>query len=51
MKRLLFIALAILLLLWARTALYAVDYSEFVYVTRFGEPVAIHTARLSRITL
>ncbi len=42
MKRLLFIALAIVLLLWGRTALYAVDYSEFVYVTRFGEPVAIH---------
>src|SRR5438552_13080049 len=42
MKRPALIALGIVLLLWARSALYAVDYTEFVYVTRFGEPVAIH---------
>ena len=42
MKRPLLIALGIALLLWGRTALYAVDYAEFAYVTRFGKPVAIH---------
>lgn len=40
MKRFLYFALPVLLLLWARTAFYAVDYAEFAYVTRFGEPVA-----------
>ncbi|HET6573863.1 MAG TPA: protease modulator HflC [Fimbriiglobus sp.] len=41
MKRyLLLIALPIVLLLWARTAFYSVDYAEYAYVTRFGEPVA-----------
>jgi membrane protease subunit HflC len=32
--------LVALLLVWARTVFYAVDYAEFAYVTRFGEPVA-----------
>ena len=32
----------LLLVLWGRTAFYAVDQAEFVYVTRFGEPVAVH---------
>ena len=43
MKRfLLFVALPLTLLLWGRTAFYAVDQAEFAYVTRFGEPVATH---------
>lgn len=42
MKRYVPIAVVVALLLWVRTALYAVDYAEFVYVTRFGEPVVIH---------
>ena len=33
--------LAVVLLLWGRTALYTVDHAEFAYVTRFGEPVAV----------
>jgi membrane protease subunit HflC len=41
MKRfLLSVALPLVVLLWLRTALVAVDYAEFAYVTRFGEPVA-----------
>jgi membrane protease subunit HflC len=41
MKRfLLLVVLPILLLAWGRTAFYAVDYAEFAYVTRFGQPVA-----------
>ena len=39
---LLFVVLPLLLLAWGRTAFYAVDYAEFAYVTRFGEPVAVH---------
>jgi len=43
MKRFfLYVVLPVVLLLWARTAFYAVDYAEFAYVTRFGEPVATH---------
>jgi membrane protease subunit HflC len=42
MRRGLLIAAAVVLVVWLRTALYAVDYSEFVYVTRFGEPVAVY---------
>lgn len=42
MKRYALIAAAVVLVLWGRTALYAVDYAEFVYVTRFGEPVVVH---------
>lgn len=36
-----YIVLPLLLLLWARSACYVVDYGEFAYVTRFGERVAI----------
>jgi membrane protease subunit HflC len=42
MKRVLLVLAVALLILWGRTALYTVDYAEFVYVTRFGEPVAVH---------
>lgn len=42
MKRFFSIALPVVLLLWARTALYSVDYAEFAYVTRFGERIATH---------
>lgn len=42
MKRALQILAAVLLVLWLRSAVYAVDYSEFVYVTRFGEPIEVH---------
>lgn len=42
MTRFLIALAAVALLLWARTAFYAVDYAEFAYVTRFGEPVATH---------
>ncbi len=38
-KSLLFVFVA-LLLWWASTAFYTVDFAEFGYVTRFGEPVA-----------
>ena len=34
--------LILLLALWARTAFYAVDQAEYVYVTRFGKRVDIH---------
>ncbi len=37
---LLYVVLPIAALLWLRTTLYAVDFAEFAYVTRFGEPVA-----------
>ncbi len=36
------ILLPIAALIWGRTAFYAVDYTEYAYVTRFGEPVVIH---------
>ena len=42
MKRVLLAVAAVLLVLWARTALYSVDYTEFAYVTQFGERVAVH---------
>ncbi|VTU02268.1 protein : Protein HflC OS=Bradyrhizobium sp. STM 3843 GN=hflC PE=3 SV=1: Band_7 [Gemmataceae bacterium] len=42
MTRYTLIPAALLLALWGRTALYAVDQAEFVYVTRFGEPVVVH---------
>jgi membrane protease subunit HflC len=41
MSRYALIAVAVVLLLWGRTAFYAVDQAEFAYVTRFGEPVAL----------
>jgi membrane protease subunit HflC len=42
MTRYVLVLAVVLLLLWARTAFYAVDQAEYVYVTRFGEPVVIH---------
>lgn len=42
MKRVLLALAVVLLALWVRTGLYAVDYTEFAYVTRFGERVAVH---------
>lgn len=41
MKRSLLVLCAAGLVLWARSAFYTVDAAEFVYVTRFGDPVAI----------
>jgi membrane protease subunit HflC len=42
MSRYLITAVLVLLFLWGRSALYSVDQAEYVYVTRFGEPVVIH---------
>jgi membrane protease subunit HflC len=42
MTRYVLIPLGLLLLLWGRTAFYSVDQAEYVYVTRFGEPIVIH---------
>ncbi|MGL6096792.1 MAG: protease modulator HflC [Fimbriiglobus sp.] len=42
MPRPVVIAVAVVAVLWLRTAVYAVDTAEFAYVTRFGEPVATH---------
>src|ERR1700722_7796104 len=42
MTRTFIIIVFILLLLWARTAFYAVDQAEYAFVTRFGERVAVH---------
>jgi modulator of FtsH protease HflC len=42
MTRSLIVVASLALLLWARTAFYTVDAAEFVYVTRFGDPVAVH---------
>ena len=36
------IVLPLALFAWGRTAFYTVDYAEFAYVTRFGQPVATH---------
>src|SRR4029079_6920687 len=42
MKRfLLYLVLPLLLLLWARSALYSVDVGEFAYVTLFGGHIAV----------
>lgn len=41
MRRILLALAAVVVVLWVRTAFVAVDATEFVYVTRFGEPVAI----------
>jgi len=35
-------AAIVLLGLWTRSAFYSVDQAEYVYVTRFGDPIAIH---------
>ncbi len=42
MTRSLLVLLVVAALLWGRTAFYTVDAAEFVYVTRFGDPVAVH---------
>jgi membrane protease subunit HflC len=42
MKRFLLVLAAVLLVLWLRTAFYAVDHAEFAYVTRFGQRVDVH---------
>jgi membrane protease subunit HflC len=44
MRKYLYYAIPVLivLLIWWQSALYTVDQSELVYVTRFGEPIAIH---------
>ena len=38
----LLIVLPLVVLIWGRTCFYAVDYAEYAYVTRFGDPYAIH---------
>jgi modulator of FtsH protease HflC len=40
MKKPLVLLILVLAALWLRTAFYAVDVSEYAYVTRFGQPVA-----------
>lgn len=42
MTRYVVISAVLLLVLWGRTALYSVDQAEYVYVTRFGEPIVVH---------
>ncbi|MDY3562414.1 SPFH domain-containing protein [Gemmata sp. JC673] len=42
MNRSLQVVGSVLVALWLRTAFYTVDAAEFVYVTRFGAPVALH---------
>jgi membrane protease subunit HflC len=36
------VPIALVLAFWGRTAFYSVDQAEFVYLTRFGDPIAIH---------
>jgi membrane protease subunit HflC len=42
MIRTILIILFALLILWGRTAFYAVDQAEYAFVTRFGEKVAVY---------
>ena len=42
MSRIYIVFLIVVLLLWGRTTLYAVDQAEYAFVTRFGERVAVH---------
>jgi modulator of FtsH protease HflC len=42
MTRYLIVAAIGLLIFWVRSAFYSVDQAEYVYVTRFGEPIIIH---------
>src|SRR5262245_781612 len=42
MTRYALVIVVVLLLLWARTAFYAVDQAEYVFVARFGKKVAVH---------
>ena len=46
---LLLITLPVVLLVWGRTAFYAVDYTEYAYITRFGEPVVIRPSNANPI--
>lgn len=41
-RPLLVVVLSLAALLWLRSAAFTVDYTEFAYVTRFGEPVATY---------
>jgi membrane protease subunit HflC len=45
MKRFWLILGVIVLVLWAQSALYTVDQAEFGYVTRFGDPTAVHDGK------
>lgn len=47
MSRFKVIVLLLLFMLWAQSALYTVDQSEFAYVTRFGEPVLVQDGATS----
>ena len=38
-RRIVFVLLLLLLVLWGRTATLSVDYGSFAYVTRFGDPI------------
>jgi membrane protease subunit HflC len=42
MTRPVLILVVLLLLLWGRTAFYAVDQAEYAFVTRFGERMVVH---------
>jgi membrane protease subunit HflC len=42
MTRYLIVAAIGLLIFWVRSAFYSVDQAEYVYVTRFGEPIIMH---------
>lgn len=42
MTRVWLVLLLLALPVWGRTAFYSVDQAEFVYVMRFGEPIALH---------
>lgn len=42
MVRTALIIVAVSILVWGRTAFYAVDQAEYAFVTRFGERVAVH---------
>ena len=41
------IPLAIVMIVWGQSCFYTVDQAEFVYLTRFGEPVAVHDGATS----
>jgi membrane protease subunit HflC len=41
-RRIIAVLVLLVLVLWGQSAFYTVDQAEFVAVTRFGEPVAIH---------
>jgi modulator of FtsH protease HflC len=45
MKRVWLVVATIVLIVWAQSALYTVDQSEFGYVTRFGNPTITHDGK------